>query len=300
MLDSVIDRIERDERIGTLAGKIKTSIQPLMGDGVVHDVLTGRWLGHPAHPAIVVAPLAGWFAGTLLDLVGGPSARRSAQRLVGAGTLAALPAASTGVAEWMTTRKAEERIGAVHATLADSTTVLYATSWLLRRRHHHRAAVAAGLAGAAAAGATAFLGGHLSYRRGVGVATVAFQSGPQDWEALELDAEPSDNEPVRGVANGLPYAVVGASTSNGAGRSTPHVMEARCSHRGGPLYDGTVVDGCLQCPWHGARFDLETGEVRRGPASAVQPVYDVDVDVDGRLSIRREEHGALRADVTTA
>jgi nitrite reductase/ring-hydroxylating ferredoxin subunit/uncharacterized membrane protein len=298
MFDSVIDRIERDERISGLADKLKGPLHPLLGDGLVRDVLTGRWLGHPAHPAVVLAPLAGWFAGTLLDVVGGPSARRSAQRLVGAGTLAALPAAATGVAEWLTTDRAEERVGTVHAALADTTTVMFATSWVLRTRRRHRAAVATGLVGAALAGVTAFMGGHLSYRRGVGVATVAFQSGPEDWEPLELDAEPSRDHPVRGVADGLPYAVVAAASSGSAG-GPMHVIESRCSHRGGPLHDGKVVDGCLQCPWHGARFDLRTGAVRRGPASAAQPVYDV-VDDDGRLSIRRTEHGSLRADVTTA
>jgi nitrite reductase/ring-hydroxylating ferredoxin subunit/uncharacterized membrane protein len=298
MLDPVIDRIERDERLSTIAEKLKGSVQPLIGDGLVRDALTGRWLGHPAHPAIVVAPLAGWFAGTLLDLAGGPTARRSAQRLIGAGTLAALPAAATGAAEWLTTSKAEERVGTMHAALADTTTLLYATSWVLRARRHHRAAVAAGLAGATLAGATAFIGGHLSYRRGVGVSTVAFQSGPEDWQPLELDGEPSPRHAVRGVSDGLPYAVVAAS-SGSAARSTPHVMESRCSHRGGPLHEGKVVDNCLECPWHGARFDLDTGDVRRGPAAAAQPVYDVD-DTDERLSIRRTEHGGLRSDVTTA
>jgi nitrite reductase/ring-hydroxylating ferredoxin subunit/uncharacterized membrane protein len=299
MFETVIERIEREERISTLADRLKGPLHPLIGEGPVRDLLTGRWLGHPVHPAIVLAPLAGWFAGTLLDVVGGPSARRSARRLVGAGTLAALPAATTGVAEWLTTSKAEERVGTVHAALADTTTVMYATSWILRTRRHHRAAVAAGLVGAALAGATAFLGGHLSYRRGVGVTTVAFQSGPEQWEPLQLDAEPSRDHPVLGIADGLPYAVVAATSPGRAPAGPPHVMESRCSHRGGPLHDGKVVDGCLECPWHGARFDLGTGAVRRGPAAAAQPVYDV-VDDDGRLSIRRSEHGSLRADVTSA
>jgi Rieske Fe-S protein len=298
MLDSVIDRIERDDRISEFAGKLKGSVEPLIGDGLARDVLTGRWLGHPAHPAIVIAPLAGWFGGTLLDVVGGSSARRSAQRLIGAGTLAALPAAATGVAEWLTTSKAEERLGTVHAALADTTTVMFATSWILRTRRRHGAAVAVGLLGAGLAGATAFMGGHLSYRRGVGIATTAFQSGPEDWQQLEVDAELAPDRPLRGVADGLPYAVVARSSSDGGPGGPPHVLESRCSHRGGPLHDGTVVDGCLQCPWHGARFDLETGEVRRGPAAATQPVYEV-ADHDGRLSIRRTEHGSLRANATT-
>ena len=67
MLDSVIERIERNDRISAVASTLKGSIEPLVGDGVVRDVLTGRWVGHPAHPAEVIAPLAGWFAGKLID-----------------------------------------------------------------------------------------------------------------------------------------------------------------------------------------------------------------------------------------
>jgi hypothetical protein len=32
-----------------------------------------------------------------------------------------------------------------------------------------------------------------------------------------------------------------------------------CPHRGGPLDDAAVEDGCVRCPWHGYRFDLGTG-----------------------------------------
>lgn len=299
MFDSLIDRIERNERLSTLAGKLKGKVEPLVGRGIVRDVLTGRWLGHPAHPAVVIAPLAGWFGGTLLDVAGGAGSKMAARRLIGAGTLVAMPAALTGAADWLTTSSAEERVGTVHAALADGATVMYATSWLLRVRRHDRAAIAAGLIGASLAGATAFMGGHLSFRRGVGVTTVAFQSGPDDWELLELDAKPSAERAVRATANGLSFAVVaGASSASNGVASVPHVMESRCSHRGGPLHEGVVVDGCLECPWHGARFDLDTGEVRRGPAAAPQPVYEVDVRGDHTL-IRREELGSLRADATS-
>ena len=296
MLDSLIVRLERDERLTAIAGKIKGTLEPLIGDGVVRDVLTGRWLGHPAHPAVVMGPIVGWFGGTLLDVVGGSGSKQAARMLVGAGTVAAMPAAMTGAADWLSTGSAEERVGTAHAALADSATVMYGISWLLRVRRHDRAAVAAGLIGASLAGATAFVGGHLSFRRGVGVATIAFQRGPDDWESLELDAEPSTEHPVRGVAAGITYAVVGARSGSGGESPAPHVLEARCSHRGGPLHEGEIVDGCLQCPWHGARFDLDTGEVRRGPASAPQPVYEVDVRGD-RTMIRREELGDLRSNV---
>ncbi len=294
MLDALIDRIERDERLSTVAEKLKGTLEPLISDGFVRDTLTGRWLGHPAHPALVIAPLAGWLSGTLLDLAGGPAARQSARRLVGAGTLAAMPAAMSGAADWLTTDSAEERVGTVHAALADGAAVMYATSWLLRTRRHHRAAVAVGLIGAGLAGATAFLGGHLSFRRGVGVSTVAYQSGPTDWTPVELDDTPTPDRPTRAVIDAIAYAVVARA---GDDEAPPHVVESRCSHRGGPLHEGAVVDGCLECPWHGARFDLETGEVRRGPASVPQPVYEVRRDGATTL-IRRDEPGGLRTSVT--
>src|SRR5438093_9672823 len=40
-----------------------------------------------------------------------------------------------------------------------------------------------------------------------------------------------------------------------------YAIDDTCSHRGGPLSQGQV-DGCaVTCPWHGARFDLRTGNV---------------------------------------
>lgn len=38
-----------------------------------------------------------------------------------------------------------------------------------------------------------------------------------------------------------------------------------CPHRGGPLSQGQLVDSRLECPWHGATFDLRTGGLLRGP-----------------------------------
>jgi nitrite reductase (NADH) small subunit len=36
-------------------------------------------------------------------------------------------------------------------------------------------------------------------------------------------------------------------------------VDADCPHRGGPLSDGLVAEGCVTCPLHGWRFDLRTG-----------------------------------------
>ena len=45
-----------------------------------------------------------------------------------------------------------------------------------------------------------------------------------------------------------------------------YAIDAVCSHEGGPLEDG-ILDGFeVECPWHGFRFDVRTGEVRNPPA----------------------------------
>jgi hypothetical protein len=56
---------------------------------------------------------------------------------------------------------------------------------------------------------------------------------------------------------------------------TIHAMHAVCAHAGGPLAEGTVVDGCVECPWHGSRFRLEDGRARRGPTVYDQPAYEI-------------------------
>ncbi len=39
-----------------------------------------------------------------------------------------------------------------------------------------------------------------------------------------------------------------------------YAIEDVCTHDGGPLVEGAIIDGCLvECPRHGARFDIRTG-----------------------------------------
>ena len=38
-----------------------------------------------------------------------------------------------------------------------------------------------------------------------------------------------------------------------------YALDSMCSHRGGPLEKGKLVDYTIECPWHGALFDVRTG-----------------------------------------
>jgi nitrite reductase/ring-hydroxylating ferredoxin subunit len=61
-----------------------------------------------------------------------------------------------------------------------------------------------------------------------------------------------------------------------------------CAHAGGPLDKGTLTpDGCLECPWHGARYRLADGSLRRGPSVYDQPAYEIRAREGGGYEVRR-------------
>jgi ferredoxin-NADP reductase/nitrite reductase/ring-hydroxylating ferredoxin subunit len=56
-----------------------------------------------------------------------------------------------------------------------------------------------------------------------------------------------------------------------------HAIDDTCSHQGGPLSEGTLDGPVVTCPWHGARFDVTTGAVLKGPARHPVAAYPVRV-----------------------
>jgi nitrite reductase/ring-hydroxylating ferredoxin subunit len=69
---------------------------------------------------------------------------------------------------------------------------------------------------------------------------------------------------------------------------TVHALHAVCAHAGGPLDKGTLTpDGCLECPWHGARYRLADGSLRRGPSVYDQPAYEIRAREGGGYEVRR-------------
>ena len=59
-----------------------------------------------------------------------------------------------------------------------------------------------------------------------------------------------------------------------------------CTHEGGPLADGTLEGYEVECPWHGSKFDVRTGEVTNPPADTPEPVYEVKVE-DNNILVKK-------------
>jgi nitrite reductase/ring-hydroxylating ferredoxin subunit/uncharacterized membrane protein len=282
-LDRLIGRIEETQRLDEVDNTLSSAIGRLLEPAAVRTLLSGTPLGHPLHPVLVALPIGAWSAALYCDAVGD---HRAAQRLIGFGSVAAVPTAVAGANDWITTGGAEQRVGLVHAAVNSLALSLYAGSWVARRRGRRGAGVALSVAGAVAVSVGGWLGGHLAYALGVGVDTTAFEMMPADWTDVAADADVGTDRPLAVAAGDLPVLLVRYEGQIVA-------LADRCTHRGGPLHESAVEAGCVTCPWHGSRFAVADGSVRTGPATRPQPRLETRV-IDGRVQVRRTEYHSLR------
>ena len=63
-----------------------------------------------------------------------------------------------------------------------------------------------------------------------------------------------------------------------------YALSAYCPHNGGLLEEGRLVDGEVECPRHGARFDVRTGKALTFPAVEDISAYPVRID-NGKLLV---------------
>jgi len=281
----LLDRLEREPAADPLIETLQRGIRSLpLGSG--RDVLHGRWLGHPVHPLMVQVPIGSWLSAAVLDLWPGRS--REAGVLVGVGLAAAAPAALTGATDWAELHRQQMRVGLVHALANSTAGGLYAASLVCRIKGRTGRGRTYGFLGLAAVAAGGVLGGHLAYRQASGAnhAEEVPHVVSAGWHRIGAVEEFPAGEPVRRSVDDVPLLVVRESGG------TIHALAERCSHLGGPLAEGTLADGCVQCPWHGSVFRLSDGWNTRGPATAPQPAFDTRV-VDGHVEVRlrRQDRG---------
>lgn len=275
------DRLADLEPLDTVAEPIASTVRDILPGGPVKDALSGTFLGHALHPVMQLAPLGTWMSAVLLDLVGGEDAEGASDKLIGIGLLATVPTFASGWSDYADSTMASSRvrrIGIVHALANGAGALLFAGSLRARSKGARGRGKLLAMAGMGAVSAGGWLGGHLSYAEGVGVDVTVFEDYPGDWTAVVPESELAEGTPRRVEVGGVPVMVV---------RNGGHVyaLADRCSHRGGPLSDGEVADGCVTCPWHGSRFRLEDGSVEQGPAASPQPALDARVN-GGMVEVR--------------
>jgi nitrite reductase/ring-hydroxylating ferredoxin subunit/uncharacterized membrane protein len=273
-----VDRLERAEVLDGVMMPVRKVMRSLPL-GPVRDMLHGRWLGHPVHPMSAQVPIGAWTSAAMLDLL--PGERRAARTLVGVGLLAAGPTALAGWVDWADLRKPQLRVGLVHSALNITGVGLYAGSLAARLKGRESVGKALGFAGLTAVTAGGALGAHLAYRQGAGMnhAESVEPSVGTDWHTLGPVADFPVGEPVRRRVQDTDVLVYKSPDGE------VNVLSERCNHLGGPLSEGEIVDGCVQCPWHGSTFRLTDGWNVHGPATGPQPAFETRTD-GGTLEIR--------------
>lgn len=282
MRTRAIDALEDANQLDDAISRVRNMAQKLVSPPPLRRLLSGTDLGHPIHPVLVQLPIGLWTSTWVLDIIG-LGKTKAARSLVGLGVLTALPAIASGMSDWVDTDDAEARVGVVHATSNSVALACFSMSWF-RRRGGRNSGVFWSTLGATLATAGGFLGGHLAYSLGVGADTNAFEAGPVEWTAVR-GSVPTEALVARTVDG---VRVMVATTEQGR-----FALTDRCSHRGGPLSEGTLDGSCVTCPWHGSQFELASGIPARGPASIPQPVYENRVEAE-KLELRRRERRALR------
>jgi nitrite reductase/ring-hydroxylating ferredoxin subunit/uncharacterized membrane protein len=285
LFDAATSWLERARLLDGPAEKLSDLVAPVFSNDVVRQLASGTVIGHPLHPLLVTLPIGAWSSALVFDALGDDDA---ASTLVALGLVTAAPTAFTGLHDWTSTHGAERRIGLLHATFNTIGLSAYAASWLARRSGRRGLGVLLSVVGMSAVGGGGWLGGHLSYAMGVGVDTTAFQHSEEEWTDLGEPSQVLAGKLTAADLDGVPLVLT---------RWQDRVVAYadRCTHRGAPLHEGSIADGCVVCPWHGSAFALADGSVAQGPASRPQASFETRV-VDGRLQGRRVDVRSLRTE----
>ncbi|KIJ66647.1 hypothetical protein HYDPIDRAFT_85907 [Hydnomerulius pinastri MD-312] len=77
-----------------------------------------------------------------------------------------------------------------------------------------------------------------------------------------------------------------------------HATSAFCTHYGAPLAKGVLTaDGRVVCPWHGACFNVCTGDIEDAPAPAAIHSFRTRVE-DGKIYVTADPFRTLKSNLT--
>jgi len=242
---------------------------------------------HPIHPILVAFPIGLWIMAFFVDLIA--VARDDAGLwaagfyCVIAGCVGAFLAAIAGAWDWLTIvppRSSAKATGLLHGSLNLLALILYI--WVAARlgdaaaKPDKVALWVMGL-GVAVLGVTGWMGGTLVYHYQIGVDHRYAGGGSFKVRSFDTWEHPICNQSE--LADGQMLLAVIDKERVVVGRCAEGLFAFgdHCTHRGGPLSDGALVDCTVQCPWHGSQFDIRTGRVVSGPAVEKVETYQLAI-----------------------
>jgi nitrite reductase/ring-hydroxylating ferredoxin subunit/uncharacterized membrane protein len=286
--------IEAQSWLDVASDALKDAIQAVYRAGgpvgkTVKNFLHGVWLGHPLHPALTDVPVGAFTTALVFDALetttGHRSYGRGADAAVAMGLIAATGAAAAGLTDYQHMQKgAPHRVGLVHGVLNVTATGLYVASWIARRRHHRASGMQLGVAGFGFLLLSAYLGGQMVYDHRVGIKRVAGAKEPEKFTAVLPVGELKEGQLKRVEADGLPILLVRRGEN-------VYALAEVCTHLGGPLSEGWLIEDSVVCPWHQSRYQLTDGKPLDGPTTYQQACFETRIRA-GQIEVRKARSAA--------
>jgi nitrite reductase/ring-hydroxylating ferredoxin subunit/uncharacterized membrane protein len=249
----------------------------------VQNFLNGSWLGHPVHAVVTDVPIGAMTVSIIADVIGQPIVADVSLLL---GVLAMVASAVTGAADYTEVDGTARNRATVHSVIMVVALVLYLISLAIRSGSptDRLAPILISLVAYQLLSLGAAIGGDLDYLIGTHVNRHAWRGAGAKWIKLELGelADIPEGGPTKLKAGINELAVV---------REGDRILavHAQCAHAGGPLAEGSLIGGAIECPWHGSRYRMADGHNVRGPAMYDQPAYDVRRAEGGGWEVRRQQ-----------
>ena len=287
--EAAIEVLERQHWLDSVASGLQKAVTGAFEAGGdmgrrIRDVLHGTWLGHPLHPVLTDIPLGAWTTALVLDAAATErnGLSHAADAAIGIGLVGAAGAAVTGLTDWQHTTDDDRRVGLTHGLLNIGATALYITALGLRRGGARDTGRLLAGAGFVVTMAAAYIGGHLVFRKRLGVDHAERPGAWEDFVAVLREDALEEGQPRRVETHGVSIALVRR-------HGRVYAIGDRCAHLGGPLSEGAMEgDAALRCPWHGSVFALDDGRVLEGPSTYPQPCFETRVRA-GQIEVRPRE-----------
>jgi len=267
----------------------------------VKDLLQGKPLRHPLHPFLVHFPIGLFTLSLILDVAGQiwptvAGLEAAARYSMAAGVVTGLFAAVPGIVDYTDIRRDHpaRKVATAHMLLNLIVLGLYAVNFGVRQSHLGTPSwlpLALSFIAFALLGVSGHLGGKLIFDDGISVGRHRRKTRlpeqtlrvPADAKAIEgfvmvaNESELGEGETLRAEIGGVVVTIARCG-----GRL--FAFQEFCTHRFGPLSEGCLSDGEVECPWHRSRFDLRTGKVTHGPAKEDLRTFPVKA-LDGRIAV---------------
>ena len=271
---------------------------------MLKQLLQGKPFGHPLHTILVHLPVGlflisfAFDIGAMIRPMASPDVfTRPAFYAMALGVLTAVLAAVPGLIDYFDIRRDHpaKSIATYHMLLNVAAVVLYIVNLAIRRPQlTQRGDVVLpfilSAIGVILLSISGYLGGVMVYDDGIAVGrhrrrgktpvnTKKLTGTPGEFVAVVSQSDLADRQTCRVDLNGVVMSIAKVD-------GEVFAFQEFCTHRFGPLSEGSFVDGTqIQCPWHKSCFDMRTGKVTNGPAKEDIRAFEVQIH-DGQVLVR--------------